>query len=119
MAEAVRAGKTFRRVRVVARPLSDYIRYEFEWGFVYNVAAGEDIRILDLTNTPMPDLPDHDFWLFDETTVVKLLYRPDGTQIKRELVDDPDIPAYIRNHDAAWQQAIPFSEYLEGLARGV
>jgi hypothetical protein len=114
MAAAVRAGKTFRRVRVVTQPLPDYIRYEFEWGFVYNVAAGEDIRILDLTNTPMPDLPDHDFWLFDEATVVKLLYRPDGTQIKRELVDDPDIPAYIRYRDAAWRQAIPFSEYWKG-----
>jgi hypothetical protein len=42
MAEARKAGKT---VRVVRRPLTDYIRYEFAWGFVYNGEAGEDIRV--------------------------------------------------------------------------
>jgi hypothetical protein len=116
MAAARAAGKTVRRVRVVRRPLTDYIRYEFEWGFVYNVAAGEDIRILDLTNAPRPDLPDHDFWLFDESAVVKLLYRPDGTQIGRELVDDPDLDAYLSWRDAAWQEAVPFRDYEAGLA---
>jgi hypothetical protein len=119
VAEARRAGKTMRRVRVVHRPLTDYIQYEFEWGFVYNVAAGEDIRVLDLTARPEPDLPDHDFWLFDEATVVKLLYRPDGTQIGRELVEAPDVSAYLRYRDAAWQEAVPFSEYWAGLAPGV
>jgi len=34
VATARAAGKTMRRVRVVRRPLTDYIRYEFEWGFV-------------------------------------------------------------------------------------
>lgn len=116
MAAARAAGKIVRRVRVVRRPLTDYIRYEFEWGFVYNVAAGEDIRILDLTDWPGPELPDHDFWLFDEQAVVKLLYRPDGTQIGRELVVDPDIAAYLSWCDAAWQQAVPFQDYEAGLA---
>jgi hypothetical protein len=119
VAEAVRAGKTMRRVRVVTRPLSDYIRYEFEWGFVYNAAAGEDIRVLDLTGQPEPDLPDHDFWLFDEATLVKMLYRQDGTQIGRELSEDPDIAVYLRHRDTAWRSAIPFGEYWAGITPGV
>jgi hypothetical protein len=112
--EARRDGKTMRRVRVVRRPLTDYTRYEFTWGFVYNVEAGEDIRILDLTNRPDADLPDHDFWLFDESTVVKLLYRPDGTQIGRELLEDPDLDVYLRWRDAIWQEAVPFRDYWPG-----
>jgi hypothetical protein len=115
VATARSAGKTMRRVRVVRRPLTDYIRYEFEWGFVYNVAAGEDIRVLDLTGKEGPDLPDHDFWLFDEATIVKLLYRPDGTQIERELVEDPDIDRYLRYRDAACKDAVPFHDYWAGL----
>lgn len=111
VAAAVRAGKTMRRVRVVPQPLTDYIRYEFEWGFVYNVAAGEDIRVLDMSSQLGPELPDHDFWLFDETTVVKLLYAADGTQIGRELVADPDIEAYLSWRDAAWYKAVPFRDY--------
>jgi hypothetical protein len=38
---------------------------------------------IDLTGRPRPGLPDHDYWLFDESTVVELMYRPDGTQIGR------------------------------------
>ena len=116
MVAAREASKTVRRVRVVRRPLTDYIRYEFEWGFVYNVAAGEDIRVLVLTDAPGPELPDHDFWLFDESTVVKLLYRPDGTQIGRELVADPDLDTYLSWRDAAWQEAVPFRDYWAGIA---
>lgn len=104
VAEAVTAGKTFRRVRVVTRPLSFYTRWEFVWGYDWNVKAGEDIRILDVTDGTGSQLPDHDFWLFDETTVVKLLYQPDGTQIGRELVGHPDVDKYL-----AWRDAMPLS----------
>jgi hypothetical protein len=114
VAEARRSGKTMRRIRVVTRPLTDYTEYEFAWGFVYNVEAGEDIRILDATDQPESELPDHDFWLFDEATVVKLLYRPDGTQIGRELVQDPDLGAYLSWRDTAWEQAVPFRDYWQG-----
>jgi hypothetical protein len=114
VAGARQAGKTMRRVRVVQRPLTDYTRYEFAWGFAYNVQAGEDIRVLDLTGRPGPALPDHDFWLFDESTVVKLLYRADGTQIGRELAEDPDLAAYLGWRDAAWDAAVPFRDYWQG-----
>lgn len=114
VATARATGKTMRRARVVRRPLTDYIRYEFEWGFAYNVAAGEDIRVLDLTGRPVPALPDHDFWLFDESVVVKMLYRPDGTQVARELVENPDVGAYLRYRDAALRDAVPFRDYWPG-----
>jgi len=37
------AGKTRSRVHVLRSPLSDYLRYECEWGCLLNVAAGEDV----------------------------------------------------------------------------
>jgi hypothetical protein len=111
VAEAVKQGKTFRRVRIVTRPLSFYTKWEFVWGFACNVRAGEDIRILDATDQPQLDLPEHDFWLFDESTVVELLYNPDGTQIGRELVEHPDLDRYLAWRDAAWEQAVPFADY--------
>lgn len=111
VADAVKAGKIFRRVRIVTRPLSFYTKWEFVWGYDWNVKAGEEIRILDLTDGPGPELPDHDFWLFDDTTVVKLLYRPDGTQIGRELIEHPDLERYLAWRDIAWEQAIPYTDY--------
>jgi hypothetical protein len=113
VAEAKKAGKTMRRVRVVARPLSFYTRWEFVWGYAYNARAGEDIRILDITDGTGPELPDHDFWLFDDVTVVKLLYRPDGTQIGRELVEAPGLGSYLAWRDAAWKVAVPFTDYRQ------
>jgi hypothetical protein len=52
-------------------------------------------------------------------TVVKMLYRPDGTQIGRELVTDPDLEAYLSYRDEAWRGAVPFQDYWARLASGV
>ncbi len=40
-------GHPWGRLRVVSRPVSEYVRYACEWGYVDNVAAGEDVRVLD------------------------------------------------------------------------
>jgi hypothetical protein len=108
------SGRSIGRVHVVRRPLSEYLRFEFDWYYQPHIRAGEDIRILDLTNEPDPGLPDHDFWLFDERQVVQMLYRPDGTQIGRELVEHPDIKAYIKWRDMACAAAVPVLEYWAG-----
>jgi len=113
VAEARKQGKTMRRVRIVTRPLSFYTQWEFIWGFAWNVKAGEDIRILDITDRADIELPDHDFWLFDDSTVVRLLYWPDGTQIGRELVEAPDLASYLAWRDAAWKLAVPFTDYYQ------
>ncbi|MDL4771640.1 hypothetical protein QP090_05635 [Actinomadura xylanilytica] len=113
VANGVRAGKSFQRVHVVRRPLSDYLRYEFEWGYAFNVKAGEDVRILDLTGKPDPGLPDHDFWLFDDATIVRMLYRFDGAQIGRELIENPNIVEYEHYKSAALKDSVPFTEYWQ------
>ena len=104
-------GRAIGRVHVVTRPLSEYLRYEFEWWYRFNVRAGEDINILDLTGRPDPGLPDEDFWLFDDTAVVQMRYRADGTQIGRELLEQPDIEAFLRYRETATRDAVPFEQY--------
>ncbi|WP_406000107.1 DUF6879 family protein [Streptomyces sp. NBC_00829] len=64
--------------KLVGRPLTDYSRYLFEWAIPGNVEAGEDYRIVDATDREV-GVPIQDFWMFDETAVVHLNYRPDGT----------------------------------------
>ncbi|MGW1127026.1 DUF6879 family protein [Streptomyces sp. NPDC002526] len=105
------AGRTMTRAKIVHRPLSPYSRYLFEWCIPGNVAAGEDYRIVDATDHPYPGLPEQDFWLFDESTVVHLNYRPDGTQINRELIQDPDVGKYLAWRDLALESAVPFRAY--------
>ncbi|MFD4573456.1 DUF6879 family protein [Streptomyces sp. NPDC058417] len=107
------AGRKIGRVRVVRRPLTDYQRYQFAWGIPGNVAAGEDIRILDVTHDDY-GLPveGQDWWMFDDSTLVHLNFRPDGTQIGREI-HDGDVEQFRAWKRTALAAAVPFAEYVK------
>lgn len=109
----VAAGKTMTRVKLVRAPLTDYTRWLMTRGVPRNVAAGEHYRIIDITEREV-DLPKQDFWMFDDEVVVNLNYRPDGTQINRELLESPDLDQYHHWRDVAMKESVPFSEYRAG-----
>jgi hypothetical protein len=110
VATAAAEGRPIQRVRVLRRPLTDYIRFEFAYGYDFSSPAGEDIRIADITDND-PGLPSEDYWMFDESAVVRMLYREDGTQIGRELVENPDVEQYLKWRDVALAAAVPYAEY--------
>ena len=104
-----------QRVRVVRRPLSDYIRLEFDWGYPDNIAAGEDIRILELVGDDrLPFVPEpdrgYDFWCFDRVTVVRLEYDGAG-QFIRPVDASDHVSRFTACQDYAMRRALPFSDY--------
>jgi hypothetical protein len=103
-------GRSIGRVHVITRPLTDYLRYEFAV-YRHTVTAGEDVRILDLTDQPNPGLPAQDFWLFDDAAVVRMDYAADGTQVGRELLEDVDLTPYMMWKQTALQHAEPLASY--------
>jgi hypothetical protein len=105
-----RTGRWVGRVHVLRRPLTDYLRYEFAV-YEFTVRAGEDVRILDLTDMPDPGLPKQDFWLFDESAVVLMEYDDDGNQLGRELLDRADPAPYVAWKHLALDRAVPFVSY--------
>lgn len=110
------SGRWIGRVHVITRPLTDYLRYEFAI-YRHTVQAGEDVRILDLTDQPNPGLPTIDFWLFDESAVVRMDYDADGTQVGRELLEPADSAPFVAWKRLALTHAEPFEQYyakLEG-----
>ncbi|WP_416970510.1 DUF6879 family protein [Streptomyces sp. 4F14] len=109
------SSRTIGRVRIVRQPLTDYQRYQFAWGIPGNIQAGEDMRVLDVTQNDygLP-LSGTDWWMFDETRIVHLNYRPDGTQINRELFEG-DIVPYLEWQRIALEHAVPFAEYVKDL----
>ncbi|MEV6876999.1 DUF6879 family protein [Amycolatopsis sp. NPDC051128] len=106
----VAAGKTMQRAKFVRRPLTDYSRYLLSWGVPGNVVAGEDYRILDVTDRTV-DLPEQDFWIFDDETVALLNFNEDGTVRGHELADSAHLDQYRKWRDLALSEAIPWSEY--------
>ncbi|MFJ6697153.1 DUF6879 family protein [Streptomyces sp. NPDC091272] len=106
------SGRRVGRVRVVTQPLTDYQRYQFAWGIPGNIAAGEDIRILDVTDEDrgLP-LGGVDWWLFDEERLVQLRFRADGTQIDRRC-HEGELAPYREWKRVALASSIPFQQYL-------
>ena len=100
------------RVHVVRSPLTDYLRYEMEWGYSVNAQAGEEIFILDTAEHGRPEgLLDEDFWFFDETRTVRMIYREDGEYQGSELVENPGPTHYRTQRDLALAEAVPFDQY--------
>lgn len=107
------AGKIRQRVHVVQGPLSDYLRYECEWGYLPNVAAGENVAILDLAERPRPpelDV-DYDFWLLDDRLAVRMHYDAGGQFVGADVLAETELPHYRSVRDAALLAAEPFSSY--------
>lgn len=109
--EVARGAHTYR-VHVVRSPLNDYLRFEFEWGYVYNARAGEHIRILDLAERPRPaDLLDEDFWLIDEREVLRMHYDSEGRYVGAEVAPEEMLPRYLAAKDVVWSGAVDFADY--------
>ena len=109
--ETARGLHTYR-VHVVHSPLTDYLRFECEWGYTFNAAAGEHIRILDLAEQPEPPaLPREDFWLIGEDEAVQMHYDPHGRFLGAEIAPAQAVPRYRAARDAAWETAVPFDSY--------
>lgn len=109
-------GRRKGRVHIVSQPLSEYLRFEFSRYYEPHSLAGEDIRILDVTDreNPLPDVKD--FWMFDHTEVVLMHYRPDGTQLSREMyVGDPE--PFVEYQRIAVAESVPYLEYVKGDVR--
>ena len=111
----VQAGKAVQRVHVVLDPLTDYLRFELTWGYEPNAAAGEDIRIIPLSQgDPWPaDVPQHDYWLFDSAGLYDMHYDRDGVWLGAEHVIDPvKIVDACRWRDAALHLGMPWATYV-------
>lgn len=108
-------GVSVSRSHVVRQPLSDYLRYEFDWGYAYN-AAYEDIRILDVTWQGMPATLDgiRDFWLVDGEHAAVMHYDDAGRYLGFEIATAEEMPRYRTARDAAWQLAVSFADYRAG-----
>jgi hypothetical protein len=110
--QATAAGVAVQRVRLASVPYSDYIR----WGLdvsPLNIEAGEDIRYLPRHLTKDIELPDDDFWLLDDDTLILSVFSPDGRTGGFASETDPDLLAQcLTVREQVWDRAIPYSQYV-------
>ncbi|RLU86938.1 hypothetical protein CTZ27_24485 [Streptomyces griseocarneus] len=112
----VEAGKRMYRVHILARPITDYLRFELGWGYRKNAAAGEEFFILDVTDRPNPLEGVPDFWMFDETATVSMTYGERGTFLGAQSHADPS--EWLERRDVALAHAVSFAEWWERYGTG-
>lgn len=113
---ATRSGKQMARVHVVDEPLSDYLQFELTCAYPANVAAGEDVRILELRQYRALPLPSRDFWLFDDREAADMIYDEYGTFLGAGTTSAPAaIASYRQVRDFLMQRSIPLGDYLTSL----
>ncbi|MFD5917650.1 DUF6879 family protein [Kitasatospora sp. NPDC058201] len=111
VADATQSGKRMYRVHILARPLTDYLRFELAWGYHRNMAAGEEFYILDTTDqeNPVPEAPD--FWLFDNDAVAAMSYDDNGKYLGLEFLDSSRLAEFKAYRDLAMARSVPFTEW--------
>jgi hypothetical protein len=112
VAELTAAGIHVQRVRLVSVPHAEYTR----WGLVVarlNAEAGEDVRYLPRYLAEGINLPDEDYWLFDDDKLVLSVFSADGRTggFAREIGDQ-----WLRQslvvRDQVWKLAVPYLKYI-------
>lgn len=105
-------GITFERVRVVPEQLNGYQRFLL-YQAQFNVEYGEDVRYLHQDRANDLDLPDHDFWVFDSTTLLLMPFTADDRLLGCQVVTDPELIArHEKWIDLAMTHATPYLQYL-------
>jgi hypothetical protein len=107
--DATRRGAQFGRVRLVGRPITDYTKYEFAC-YPDNVAAGEDVQIVERAWLPSHLQDALDFWLFDDTHVYIQRYDDDGHYLGAEY--DPDVHRYLAIRQEVTTLSVSLAAYL-------
>jgi hypothetical protein len=112
MAGHIQAGRTVQRVRVMDEPPTPYQRFELAVT-PHNLAIGEDIRVLRMSAARALNLPELDFWLFDDARIVVMQFDAGGVLLDAEVSDDAARVAIHREaRDRALAHAVPYVEYM-------
>ncbi|WP_431920449.1 DUF6879 family protein [Nonomuraea jabiensis] len=106
-------GQRMERVRVVSEPHTPYTRFGLALA-AQNIAAGECIRYLPRHQASGLDLPGHDFWLIDSTTLLILRFDDDDRLLGADVVTDPAVVVkHCYYRDVAQHHAISWREYTK------
>ena len=119
IADTTAAGKSWRRVRVLGRPLSENECYQLI-GYRESAEVGEVIRIADRSARPELAVLARDFWLFDAGTAgpfaAIMNHDHAGGYLGAEVTTEPAmIIACVTARNLAQQYSVPLDAYLAQL----
>ncbi len=113
----VQNNKKHLRLRILPDSyITPYILFELETGYPFNEEAGEEIRFLSKSDSDINNFYDQDYWLFDKTTAVAMLYEADGT-FKGAEVAPNKVSQIIQFHNL-YTKGVSLGEILSKVRNG-
>ncbi|MDD3340881.1 MAG: hypothetical protein PHN72_01580 [Bacilli bacterium] len=109
-------GRVVERIRVIPEEINPYIIFEFETGYVPHSVAGEKIHTISIEkyNALLSQIKKGDFWIFDDETVLEMIYSDDGKFLGTNVVDESfAVQEFIRSYDKIKKDADDFSAVLK------
>jgi hypothetical protein len=117
--ETVGAGKRWRRVHVLSRPLTDYLRFELA-SYPDTTRLGFETLIADRDGHPELDALVSDFYLLDgdedSAFAILMKYDEEGRFLGMWRTADPPVVDMCRHQrDLATAAAVPLEEFVASL----
>ena len=121
IAATTAAGKSWRRIRVLSRPLSEYERYQII-GYQESIEAGDVVRIADRSAHPELASLRRDFWLFDaeapQPFAALMSYDDQGSYLGAQVSAEREvIEACKTAQRLAERYAVSLADFLAQLER--
>jgi len=105
--DACARGAYIGRIRLVGHPLTDYTRFELS-AYADNVAAGEDIRLIDRMRLDPSWDAAPDVWVFDDKQAIKMFYSDDGAWLGFQ---ECEAAPYVNVRCVLTPLAVPLADY--------
>ncbi|MBA3905722.1 MAG: hypothetical protein H0X35_03415 [Pseudonocardiales bacterium] len=104
-------GQRWRKVHVVSGPLSLYEQFAIEFGLALNTAAGEQNRVLEVSDRAHLVHNVGDFYMINRKLVLALNYDDTGKLHGADVIQGRAAGALVAVADLAWEQATPIDQW--------
>lgn len=97
-------GKTVERIRVIDSPLTDYLKYQIDLGYLPSALCGQSVRfvskkVFDAVNKYNIK---NDIWIFDDKHAFEMIYDKNGVFIEsREVNSENPVLFYNELYDSS------------------
>ena len=107
-------GTRIINLLVVDLPLSTYAKYSIEMVYLFTLEKGQETLLVERSKVSGLVNNKIDFWLFDDTKVIPMLYHKDGHLIgAAQPITGKGVEEYVRLKEELLAKATPLKEFLK------
>ncbi len=115
--ENTKRGKIIERIRVVKNPISLYLKFEIENGYITSKKFGQKVNFVSYKNYKKlnKNKINNEFWIIDDKLIFEMIYNEKGEFIASQQVFDK---SYIEFYENLKKESIPLEEVVKQLRSG-